>query len=245
MSTDLSLDLQTARQTVTSGGAALTAAGRRAPNAVVTWCPNWTVSSVLAHVGCVHEWVAGMVRSASAESHPFPPAPEFTDAVLADWGDERRDDLLDAFSEADPDQPMWAFGFQLPTRFWFRRQAHETAVHAVDATAAAGAAWQIPGDVADDGLAEFVTVFLPFQWQRRPPSWGEGRSIHFHRTDGDGERVLTIASPPKLRPGHGKSDLAVRGSGQNLLLWALNRPTSVELIGDQGLADAWAEHVRF
>lgn len=245
MSTDLSLDLQTVRQTITSGGAALTAAGRDAPNAVVTWCPNWTISSVLAHVGCVHERVAGMVRSASAESHPFPEAPEFTDDALADWADQRRDELLGAFSEADPDQPMWAFGFQLPTRFWFRRQAHETAVHAVDATAAAGDAWQIPGDVADDGLAEFLTVFLPSQWQRRPPSWGEGRSIHFHRTDGEGERVLTVASPPRVRLGRGKGDLTVRGSGQDLLLWALNRPASVELIGDEGLAEAWAEHVRF
>ncbi|HEX4864707.1 MAG TPA: maleylpyruvate isomerase family mycothiol-dependent enzyme [Acidimicrobiales bacterium] len=245
MSADLSIDLHTARETITSAGTALTAAGRDAPNAVVTWCPNWTVSSVLAHVGCVHGWVAGMVRTASAESHPFPPSPEFTGAALADWADERRHELLGALSEADPDQSMWAFGFQLPTRFWTRRQAHETAVHAVDATAAADAPWQIPGDVADDGLAEFLTVFLPFQWQRRPPTWGEGRSIHFHRTDGDGERVLTIASPPEVLAGHGKGDLAVRGSGHDLLLWTLNRPTSVELIGDEGLAVAWAEHVRF
>lgn len=245
MSTDLSVDLQTALETIASAGSALTKAGRDGPNAVVAWCPNWTVGSVLSHVGCVHEWVTGMVRSAAAESQPFPPVPEFTDAALADWADERRHELIGALGEADPDQPMWAFGFQLPTRFWFRRQAHETAVHAVDATAAAGAAWQIPGDVADDGLAEFLTVFLPFQWQRRPPTWGAGRSIHFHRTDGDGERVLTIGPSPEVRPGHGKGDLAVRGTGHDLLLWVLNRPASVELIGDEELAAAWAERVRF
>ena len=245
MSADLSIDLRTAHQTIAAAGAALTAAGREAPNAAVPWCPDWTVSSVLAHVGCLHEWVAGIVRSCAAESQPFPAAPEFTGGALADWADERRHLLLGALSDADPDQPMWAFGFQLPTRFWARRQAHETAVHAIDATAAAGAAWQIPGDVADDGLAEFLTVFLPVRWERRPPTWGEGRSVHFHRTDGDGDRVLTITSPPQIRPGQGQGNLSVRGTAQNLLLWTLSRPASVELMGDEGLAASWAEHVRF
>jgi uncharacterized protein (TIGR03083 family) len=242
---DLSVDLQGARETIATAGAALTAAGRAGPDAAVPWCPGWTVSSVLAHVGCVHEWVAGMVRTAASERLPFPTAPELTGDALADWADEGRNGLLEALSDADPDRPMWAFGFQLPTRFWARRQAHETAVHAVDATAAAGNAWSIPGDVADDGLAEFLTVFLPFQWQRKPPTWGEGRTVHFHRTDGDGERLLTIGSRPQVRAGHGKGDLAVRGNGEDLLLWTLNRPASVELIGDESLAAAWAEHVGF
>lgn len=245
MTADLSADVEGARETIATAGAALTAAGRDNPDAAVSWCPDWTVSSVLAHVGRVHEWVAGMVETAASEAGPFPAAPALTGDALADWADDGRRALLQALGDADPDRPMWAFGFQLPTRFWARRQAHETAVHAVDATAAAGRPWTIPGDVADDGLAEFLTVFLPVQWQRRAPTWGEGRTVHFHRTDGDGERLLSIASPPEIRAGHGKGDLAVRGSAQDLLLWTLNRPASVELIGDAGLAAAWAEHVRF
>ena len=203
------------------------------------------MSSVLAHVGCVHEWVAGMVRTAASEQADFPSAPTVTGAGLADWADERRTALLDALNGADPDRSMWAFGFQLPTRFWFRRQAHETAVHAVDATAAAGRPWTIPGDVADDGLDEFLTVFLPFQWARRRPSWGEGRTLHFHRTDGDGERLLTIDAQPKVLSEHGKGDLAIRGTAHDLLLWTLNRPAAVELFGDENLAAAWAKNVRF
>ncbi len=245
MTTDLSVDLQTARETIVSAGAALTTAGREAPEAAVQWCPGWTVSLVLAHIGRVHEWVAGMVRTAASEALPFPTAPELTGEALADWADERRFELLGALNEADPDRGMWAFGSQAPTRFWARRQAHETAVHAFDATAAAGEAWTIPGDVADDGLAEFLTTFLPFQWERQPPTWGEGRTVHFHRTDGAGERMLTIASPPQVRVEHGNGDLTVRGSGQDLLLWTLSRPASTELVGDEALAAAWAEHVRF
>ncbi|MHB2023678.1 MAG: maleylpyruvate isomerase family mycothiol-dependent enzyme [Mycobacteriales bacterium] len=246
MSTDLSVDLPTALETIATAGAALTVAGRQASDGAVPWCPGWTVSSVLAHVGRVHEFVAGMVASAASESHPFPADPELAGASLADWADERRETLLGALLNADPDRPMWAFGRQLPTRFWARRQAHETAVHAVDATAAAGTLpWTIPGNVAEDGLAEFLTVFLPVRWRRQQPTWGEGRTIHFHRLDGEGELVLMIASPPEVRPGHAKGDLAVRGSAQDLLLWTLNRPASVELFGDADLAAAWAENVRF
>jgi uncharacterized protein (TIGR03083 family) len=242
---DLSDDWEAALDIIATSGAQLTAAGRKRPDAEVPWCPGWAVSSVLVHIGCVHEWVATMVAAASPESQAFPAAPDLVGDALADWADERRRSLLDALKDADRDRPMWAFGLQLPARFWARRQAHETAVHAVDATAAAGETWMIPGDVADDGLTEFLTVFLPFRWQRRPPTWGEGRTVHFHRTDGDGERLLTIASPPEVRAGHHKGDLAVRGGGHDLLMGTLNRPASVEVIGDEALATAWAEHVRF
>jgi uncharacterized protein (TIGR03083 family) len=242
---DLSGDLETALETIATAGAALTAAGRADPDAAVRWCPGWTVASVSAHIGAVHAWVAGMVRTAAPEPRPFPPAPDLTGEALADWADEGRHELLQALRDADPDRPMWAFGFQWPARFWARRQAHETAVHAVDATAAAGAAWTIPGDVADDGLAEYLTVFLPVRWQRMAPTWGEGRSVHFHRTDGAGERLLSIGSRPEVRSGHARADLAVRGTAQDLLLWTLNRPASVELTGDQELAAAWAQNVRF
>ena len=245
MSVDLSTDLEAARQTIATAGTALTAAGRQSPDAPVPWCPDWTVGSVVAHIGCVHEWVTSMVTRGATERVDFPTAPELAGADLAEWADDRRGALLAALTDADPDRPMWAFGLQVPTRFWARRQAHETSVHAVDATAAAGESWTIPGDVADDGLTEFLTLFLPFQWQRRAPTWGEGRSVHFHRTDGDGERLLTISAQPEVRLGHEKGDLAVRGSGHDLLLWALNRPSSVELFGDEGLAADWAAHVGF
>lgn len=245
MTVDLSVDLEAAREVIGAAGEALTAAGRERPDAPVPWCPNWTVNSVMAHIGSVHQWVAGMVRSAGSERAPFPSPPELTGKSLADWADEQRRSMLDAFRSADPDRPMWAFGSQQPTRFWARRQAHETAVHAVDTTTAAGDPWRIPGDVADDGLAEFLSVFLPARFQREPPAWGDGRTVHFHRTDGEGERLLTISSPPQLQAGHGKGDLAVRGSAQDLLLWAVNRPASVELFGDEALAAAWTENVRF
>jgi uncharacterized protein (TIGR03083 family) len=242
---DLGTDLETAYQTIEAAGSALVAAGRSAPDLRVPWCPDWTVASVVAHIGSVHEWVTGMVSTAASDRAPFPNPPELTGVDLADWADERRAQLLDALRAADPDRPMWAFGLTVPTRFWARRQTHETSVHAVDATAAAGQAWTIPGDVADDGLDEFLGLFVPFQWQRRPPEWGDGRSVAFRRTDGDGDRLLTIRAGPKLERTRGDADLTVTGTAHDLLLWTLNRPSAAKLSGDQYLASAWADNVRF
>jgi hypothetical protein len=77
-----------------------------------------------------------------------------------------------------------------------------------------------------------------------PPAWGDGRTVHLHRTDGDGEWLITIGDPPTIERGHAKGDLAVRGAAGQLLLWAWNRPAHVELFGDSGLAEAWAANVK-
>ena len=241
---DPSQDLDAAINTISSGGAAITGVARTDPDATIAWCPGWTVATVATHIGNVHGWAAEMVRSASQERLPFAATPEgLSSDELADWADNQRAALIDAFAGADPDQPMWAFGQIVPSRFWWRRQTHETAVHAWDATFAAGQTWQIDGDTADDGLAELLSM-LPFIWRRNPPAWGDGRTVHFHRTDGDGERVLTIGSPPVVELGHRKGDLAVRGPAADLLLWALNRPSSAECLGDTALAEAWAANVK-
>ncbi len=239
------MELELARATIATAGAALTAAGRTDPGAPVPSCPGWSLSELVRHVGSVHAWVAGIVEGGLAERPPFTEAPSVTGAALADWADQQREHLLAVLGSADPDRPVWAFGGTEPARFWWRRQVHETSVHAWDGTAAIGEPWEIPGDVAADGLDEFLGWFLPRKWAREAPAWGPGRTVHFHRTDGDGEWMLTIGSPPRLDRGHGKGDLAVRGPASDLLRWSLHRPSSVELFGDTALADAWAANVSF
>jgi uncharacterized protein (TIGR03083 family) len=64
----------------------------------------------------------------------------------------------------DPDAPCGSLGPKLGTaRFWFRRRAHEHAVHAYDAQVTVGAAGTIDAALALDGIDEVVTVFLPRQ----------------------------------------------------------------------------------
>jgi uncharacterized protein (TIGR03083 family) len=237
------VDLDVATDTIAVAGAALTRAARAAPDAPVAACPGWDVTALTRHLGLVHQWAATTVGKGSTERVPFPDAPG--DVVVADWADDRRAELLETLARADPDRPVWAFGGLQPARFWWRRQTHETAVHAWDGSAAAGSAWRIPGDVAADGIEEMLGWFLPRKFSRSAPTWGDGRTVHLHRTDGDGEWLLTIAASSTLEHGHAKGDLAVRGTACDLLLWVLNRPAEVERFGDIGLADAWRENVTF
>lgn len=196
----------------------------------------------------MHMWASSIVREGSVEMPPFPSAPDGLEGdALAGWADGARQSLLDTLASADPEQPVWTMAGTGPARFWWRRQCHETAIHAWDATAAAGggpaSGWPIPSDVADDGLDEFL-FFLERILRRGGVDWGEGKTVHLHRTDGEGERLIRIASPPEITAGHAKGDLAVRGPATDLWLWVMNRGGDVELFGDTALADAWREHVK-
>lgn len=223
----------------------MTAAGRAAPDAAVVACPGWTVATVVKHVGLVHQWAGVLLRDYPAERPTFPKAPEgISSAEVPDWADAQREGFLAALDASDGDREVWAFGQMRPARFWWRRQATETAIHAVDATAAARQPWTVPGDAAVGGIEEAVEWNLARVFAATPPAWGEGRTVHFHRTDGAGEWLVTLGNPPKVERGHAKGDLAVRGPASQVLLWIWNRPADVEVFGDPALAKAWAENVK-
>jgi uncharacterized protein (TIGR03083 family) len=240
------VDRATAAGAIEEAGLALTDAGRAAADAPVPSCPGWTVSTVVKHVGLVHTWAAGMLRSYPSEPAPFPKAPpEVTDEELPDWADTQRDALVRAVGQSDGQREMWAFGRPRPASFWWRRQAVETCIHAWDATNAVSAPFVVPAPVGMAGMEELFDGILPRRFAGEPPQWGTRRTIHFHRTDGDGEWLLTLDDPPEVSVGHAKGDLAVRGPAAELLLWAYNRRGSgVELLGDQRLAEGWARNVQ-
>ena len=203
------------------------------------------MSTIVRHIGQVHRWAAGVVQDYPSERPPFATADDIADAELADWADAQRGALLDALDRSDGDRTVWAFGQMKPARFWWRRQTIETSLHAWDATDAAGTAWPIPPEVGVEGVEEFYEWILARSLARNPPTWGEGRTVHLHRTDGDGEWLVTIGNPPTLAHGHAKGDLAVRGPAADLLRWTTNRRADVELFGDTALAEAWAANVAF
>src|SRR3974390_1676354 len=114
---------ENAKRTIAEGGAALTAAGRAAPDAPVATCPGWTVSTVVKHLALVHQWAAGLLRDYPDERPPFPKAPEgMPDAELPDFGDAQREVFLAALAASDGDRQVWGFGQPRPARFWWRRQ---------------------------------------------------------------------------------------------------------------------------
>src|SRR5215470_8800727 len=112
-------------------------------------CPGWAVRDLLKHTGYVHRWATGFVAQGlirpvgDSEEEILSRGPG--DAELPGWFREGHAALVQALSVAGPDLNCWAFlAAPFPLAFWARRQAHETAIHRVDAGQAASA----PGDAA-------------------------------------------------------------------------------------------------
>jgi uncharacterized protein (TIGR03083 family) len=236
-------------EAVRVGSTALLAAGHTDLEAPVPSCPGWNVANVVRHVGGVHQWAAIAVRSGGPDRPEFPDiSDDLQGTALLDWAEVRAAELLASLAEADPDAGAWTFGPPRTVRFWLRRQAHETSVHAWDAGNAVGKPLAISPDVAADGLAEFLEVMLGRMVKRVPAPW-TGQTVHFHRTDGEGEWLATLGpdGAVTVEQRHGKGELAVRASALDLLLWATNRIGSgrVELLGDAALADRWRSELAF
>ena len=126
-------------------------------DASVPSCPGWQLRDLLRHTGDVHRWAARFV----AEQLPGP-VPRLTqaqqlaggppDADLTDWFRDGHAALVATLRSADPGVCAWAFlPAPSPLAFWARRQAHETAIHRIDAELAAGRAVRVGTPSAGDG----------------------------------------------------------------------------------------------
>jgi len=142
-------------------GELLAGAAQRAGLATaVPSCPGWAVRDLLKHTGYVHRWATGFVAeglaspAGASEQEILGQGP--ADAELPEWFREGHAALVRALGAAGPDTNCWAFlAAPSPLAFWARRQAHETAIHRVDAERAAGAAGQPAGTAGQPvGAAE-------------------------------------------------------------------------------------------
>jgi uncharacterized protein (TIGR03083 family) len=204
-------------------------------DARVPACPGWSLRDLARHLGNVHRWVRGAI----VEGHPNTPeadGPPDRAGLLA-WYDEGATALVDLLARTDPDTPCWGFGPAPRTaRFWFRRQAHEHAVHAHDAQQAVGAAHTIDPDLAVDGIDEVVTMFFPRQVRsRRIEALDRSLAVRAESgarwvVAGDGTQRLTLA------------DAEVTGPAEALylLLWRRVRLDDPRLTvdGDRSAAEA-------
>jgi uncharacterized protein (TIGR03083 family) len=159
------------------GEGALTAAalGRAGPDAPVPTCPEWVVRDLGRHLGGVHRWATDYVAGARTEiwdvdlDEVVGTWPE--DDELPAWVDAGCSALADALAAAPADLACWTFlRAPSPLAMWARRQAHETAIHRIDAELAAGLT---PADVAPefgaDGVDELLSCFVPRRSTRLRP----------------------------------------------------------------------------
>lgn len=205
----------------------------------------WSVRQLVTHVGGIHRWAADIVGTCSATSDTAAgrevgrgPA----DDELAEWFLAGHAALVDTLSSAPPDLDCFTFlPADSPRHFWARRQAHETAVHRVDAEGAAGEVTPIDAAFAQDGIAEMLNGFARRRRTEPPPAATIGLDA------GDGPSWLITLGGERIESAPtddlGDATTTVRGTSSDLDLWLWNRPSGAIVDGDQALAALWAQTV--
>ncbi|MEU3764196.1 maleylpyruvate isomerase family mycothiol-dependent enzyme [Amycolatopsis keratiniphila] len=142
---------------LTTGFARVASTGDHA--APVPCCGDWRLRDLVVHLGNVHRWAAGIVRTGELAPQSFEDEPG---ADLAAWYRESAEDLIGALRGSSPEDGAWNFTAAAKTKaFWFRRQVHETAVHLLDAHRAAGTGYALDPNLAADGVDEVLLGMLP------------------------------------------------------------------------------------
>jgi uncharacterized protein (TIGR03083 family) len=253
------MEIESWIETLRAEGARMTAAARAtSADAPVPTCPGWEARDLIRHQGGVHRWATRFVAEARTE-----PGSQTLEEAAGGWpGDEELADWFEAgylrlvatLEAAPADLTCWTFmAAPSPLAFWSRRQAHETAIHRVDAELAAGRTVArlspCPPAFAADGVDELVTGFWP---RRSAPAGAEGPvTLGIRCTDESGAWVVTIG-PDGVHTSAdgadgageaGEATCSVRGAAGDLYLalWNRGRSESLETEGDRAVLELFGE----
>jgi uncharacterized protein (TIGR03083 family) len=139
--------------------------------APVPACPGWTVRDLVVHLGNTHAWAATIVETGAFAKPQGDDPGSHKARVVSEWYAGKAEDLYRVLRATDPDRPAWNFAFgEGSAGFWRRRQLHETTIHGVDLTQAAGRSEEIAADVATDGIDEVLRVMLKRTHDRGHPA---------------------------------------------------------------------------
>jgi len=137
-------------------------------------CPGWSTNDLAKHMAHVYLGQAFVVETgnqAANKEHlaPYPRTENYLEFMS--WGFEAITKALDINR---PERPTWSWHYSdRSVDFWFRRMAHETVIHRIDAEQAVGAVTSIDEALALDGVDE-VLDFLPLLG-----SWPEAPNVDF------------------------------------------------------------------
>lgn len=219
--------------------AAAVAAG---PDAAVASCPGWTMQRLVGHLARVYNWVHKSLTTGLAADPPRADRPPADWTELLAWWDAQRTAMVADLRAAAPETRTHPFLPGLPTTaaFWARRQAHETAIHRLDAELAAGTPTPaFAPEFAADGIDELFTVMLPGIADQRPPVARDGRAV-FHATDTDNAWAVTLRAgePMHVQVVAGQAGLGgdaeagVVGTADAVYRAVWNRPSDAVVSGD-------------
>ncbi|GAA4477616.1 maleylpyruvate isomerase family mycothiol-dependent enzyme [Rhodococcus olei] len=235
-------------------GLRLAAMPADALGAAVPTVPGWTLERVVRHTGKVHRWVAATLAAGpdaplapGDDVESLPRGPECLPAYR-----EALDAVIAELSAHDFDRAAPTFVGPGTVRFWARRQAHEVAVHRVDAAdavhaAGGGAPESVDARGAADGVDEWARLMLVRALPEVPQAL-HGKTVHLHGTDTPDAEWLLGFGPDgvHVEAGHAKGDVAVRGTAEELLLavWRRRPLAALEMFGDVDLAHRMVDAAR-
>ncbi|WDV49788.1 maleylpyruvate isomerase family mycothiol-dependent enzyme [Streptomyces coeruleorubidus] len=234
-------------QALETEGRLLAAAAEEAgTSAKVPTCPQWQVRDLLRHTGAVHRWAASYVAERHTERRPLGEAPDLDGAELVAWYRDSHRHLVGTLADASPDVECWFFlPAPSPLAFWTRRQAHETAVHRVDAESARGGGitpvTPVTPDFATDGIDELLRGF--HARSRSRVRTDEPRVLRVRTDDTDAAWTVRLSSEPPVttRGVSGDAECELSGPAEKLYLGLWNRAPLPSVTGDQALAELWRE----
>jgi uncharacterized protein (TIGR03083 family) len=175
------------------------------------------MAGLLEHLGGIVGRTSLVCRDLLTERVSVPRPEEGAD--IADWYEDRLNEVLDILRSADLEAPVWGFTERPVVGTWATRMVVEVGVHRWDAEQAFGEPLSLLDDVAITGLDEFADMWLP-------------------RLEGVGTLALTATDLARhWHYGDGDPDATVEGTASDLLLRLMSRPSPISLPQD------WAEAV--
>ncbi|MFD2418379.1 maleylpyruvate isomerase family mycothiol-dependent enzyme [Amycolatopsis pigmentata] len=214
------------------------------PDAEVPTCPKWTVARLVGHLARVQSWARAAVGATAGHDVRAGDPPQAWDDLLS-WWDEQVTGLLAELEE--PEKPAWTPFARMPgtTGAWAWRQAHEAAIHRLDAEHAragdadpnAVPALLFDPDFAADGIEELTTLMVPSI--RRADEAADGGTVLLHATDVALSWTVRIepGATPETTRGGSAGDLTIAGTADAVYRRLWGRPSHASVTGETGLLE--------
>ena len=140
--------------------ALLSQAAQRGLDVAVLSCPGWDVADLVEHTGVAHRHKIQILNERWLEGAPDPVAVPPRQELL-EWFDQGAAELVDVLRSHDSAEPISTWDENNETvGFWYRRMAHETFIHRIDAEQAHGISPRLDIELALDGIDELLASFI-------------------------------------------------------------------------------------
>ncbi|RSM74406.1 maleylpyruvate isomerase family mycothiol-dependent enzyme [Kibdelosporangium aridum] len=223
--------------------AAAVAAG---PSAPAPTCPKWTVKDLVEHIAQVHNMVVEGLKLGRDDKRPaIAQLPEDWDELVA-WWDAKRMEMVTALGEADPAKQAWSFIPEMGTYgWWARRQAHETAIHRLDAEHAQSE--KVPtllfdSELAADGIDEVLATMSVYRARAKRPEVTVEGTLLVHAADAGRAWILHarggVVEVGPVEDSATAADATLAGTADAVYRAVWKRPSHAILNGREELLQA-------